>query len=168
MNCLQYAKCLHCGTKIELPKKSFCCTNHKTYYYNKQNNYEKQKEYRSRSPRHFMNGLTHKKIKDRNLTVDFLDSLYKKQNGKCAISGRDMTYITGQGRVPTNISIDRIDSSKGYEEENCQLTCLQVNLMKQNLHESDLVFWCEDIVTNTRNNIIKSFNKSLEHIWGKK
>jgi len=108
-----------------------------------------------------MNGLTHKKIKDRNLSVDFLYSLWEKQEGLCAISGREMTYITGEGRIPTNISVDRIDSSIGYEESNCQLTCLQVNLMKQNLNESDLIFWCNDIVGKSIEDSHKFMNEAV-------
>lgn len=158
-------KCLHCNIEIELPKKKFCCTNHKTYYYNKQNNYERQKEYRSRSPRHFMNGLTHKKIKGRDLSVEFLDNLYKSQNGKCAISGKEMTYITGKGRVSTNISVDRIDSSKGYEEGNCQLVCLQVNFMKQNLTDSELIDWCLEIGEYQLKRIEEDMDLDLEGLW---
>jgi len=104
-----------------------------------------------------MNGLTHKKIKDRDLSVDFLYSLWEKQDGKCAISGREMTYITGMGRVPTNISVDRIDSSIGYAEDNCQLTCLQANLMKQNLSGSELLEWCTDIQEHQHDLTERSF-----------
>ena len=73
-------------------------------------------------------------------------SLYEKQEGKCALSGRTMTYQTGEGRVPTNISIDRIDPKIGYELGNIQLVCIQANKMKAELSGNELRDWCLDIV----------------------
>lgn len=72
--------------------------------------------------------------------------LYAKQEGRCALSGRIMTYQTGLGRIPTNLSIDRIDSQIGYELSNIQLVCIQANKMKAELSSEDLTSWCEDIV----------------------
>lgn len=77
-------------------------------------------------------------------------SLYEDQDGKCALSGYNMTYITGQGRVPTNISIDRIDSNMGYVEGNIQLVCRQSNVMKMELTMEQLAEWCEAIATNLK------------------
>ncbi len=42
-----------------------------------------------------------------------LYNCYHKQEGKCALSGQRMTWLTGQGKVDTNISLDRIDPEKG-------------------------------------------------------
>jgi hypothetical protein len=56
-----------------------------------------------------------------------------------------MTFIVGQGVVHTNISIDRIDSSLGYDEGNLQLVCRQANIMKQQMSCQELASWCEDI-----------------------
>ena len=67
------------------------------------------------------------------LDVDFLVELYNKQNGKCAISGIPMTHIAGQGIIPTNISMDRIDNSVGYKKDNVQLTCRFINHAKMNM-----------------------------------
>lgn len=57
-----------------------------------------------------------------------------------------MTHLRGHGRLMTNVSIDRIDSSKGYEEGNVQLVCHITNLMKQDLSISELKMWCAKIV----------------------
>jgi hypothetical protein len=57
-----------------------------------------------------------------------------------------MTYIAGQGRVGTNISIDRIDSSVGYVRGNVQFVCDVVNRMKQDLSQTDLFVWCKRII----------------------
>ena len=61
---------------------------------------------------------------------EYLDYLWKKQKGKCALSGIKMTYIKGQNIVLTNVSPDRIDSDKHYEVGNVQLVCYVYNSMK--------------------------------------
>lgn len=57
------------------------------------------------------------------ITKEDLMILWKSQNGKCAISGLDMTYELGEGRLYTNVSIDQIIPSKGYTADNIQLVC---------------------------------------------
>lgn len=103
-------------------------------------------KWRSSSPRKFLSSSLSKGVGREQLSLDYMMELYEKQEGKCALSGREMTYITGNGRVPTNISIDRIDSSVGYEEGNVQLVCIQANKMKAELRTDDLLSWCKDIL----------------------
>ena len=76
--------------------------------------------------------------------------LWDTQHGKCAISGIDMTYIANCGRIPTNVSVDRIDSSKGYIKGNVQLVCMAVNQMKNDLDMQTLLTFCDAIVSNAR------------------
>ena len=57
-----------------------------------------------------------------------------------------MTYQAGSGRVNTNISIDRIDSSVGYVRGNVQFVCDVANRMKQDLSQKELLVWCERIL----------------------
>lgn len=57
-----------------------------------------------------------------------------------------MTYQAGAGRVRTNISIDRIDSSKGYVRGNVQFVCDVVNRMKADMHVTELQYWCKKIL----------------------
>lgn len=105
-------------------------------------------KHRGASPRNFLLSLSKKKLERRDLTIDFLLYLYERQKGLCAISGIEMTHITGSGRIPTNISIDRIDSNKGYDENNVQLVCRQVNIMKSELSLDELKQWCFSIVNS--------------------
>lgn len=81
---------------------------------------------------------------------EYLYDLWDKQNGKCAISGMDMTYISNCGRIPTNVSVDRIDSAKGYIKGNVQLVCMAVNQMKSDLDMQTLLTFCEAILINAR------------------
>ena len=83
------------------------------------------------------------------ITHEDLEALWEKQAGLCAISKVPMTYEKGAGRVPTNLSIDRVDSSVGYTADNVQLVCYQANLMKSELDIDQLKFWCERILNAT-------------------
>ena len=83
-----------------------------------------------------------------DLDLEFIMYLWAKQNGKCAITGLDMTYKFYEGRVNTNVSIDRIDSSKGYTKDNVQLVCMVANQMKNDLTQSQLLDLCRMIITN--------------------
>lgn len=78
--------------------------------------------------------------------VNYLKELWEKQNGKCALSGIDMTYKIFQGRINTNVSIDRIDSTKGYIKNNIQLVCMVINQMKNDLSVSELIHFCKNII----------------------
>jgi len=70
-----------------------------------------------------------KKVKFK-LSEKQLDNLFKKQNGRCGISGVKMTFIPGERNRwnPFKVSIDRIDNNRGYTSDNIRLVCLAVNL----------------------------------------
>lgn len=106
-----------------------------------------------------MNGNPEKYIKHllqkperKHLEVNQILSLLEKQGGKCALSGVDMTFtkIAGQPKVHTNLSIDRIDSSIGYEIDNIQLVTSVVNIMKTTLSVEELQWWCGKIIDNSK------------------
>jgi hypothetical protein len=102
-------------------------------------------KWRGANYRNFLMSLRTKLSQRRDLDIDFLCNLFDKQNGKCAISGRDMTFICGKGVIPTNISIDRINPLGEYTEENVRLVCRQANCMKQRFSDEELAEWCKDI-----------------------
>ena len=78
----------------------------------------------------------------------FLRELWNIQEGKCAISGIQMTYEMFNGRIPTNVSVDRIDSTRSYEKDNIQLVCMAVNQMKSDMSLEQLLYFCEQIISN--------------------
>jgi hypothetical protein len=92
--------------------------------------------------------------KRRPVTITFEEFMktwadQKKKYGLiCPISGQKMTYQQGLGNLETNISIDRIDSSKDYVKGNIQFICRRVNTMKHNVTLEDLVFWSRAIMVN--------------------
>ena len=83
------------------------------------------------------------------ITQAHLYNLFHKQKGKCALSGQKMTWLTGQGRVDTNISLDRIDPKKSYTPDNIQLICYRCNIMKHDLKE-DMLMKYVDMINTTK------------------
>jgi hypothetical protein len=80
-----------------------------------------------------------------NLDQEFLKELWISQDGKCAISGIQMTHQLFVGRLPTTLSIDRIDCKKGYTKDNIQLLCNYVNFMKSTRSQEELIEYCKII-----------------------
>ena len=72
---------------------------------------------------------------DFTLPKEFIKELYEKQNGRCALTGWKLVIAPTQRQVgclknPLELSVDRIDSNKGYIPENVQLTGQFVNKLK--------------------------------------
>lgn len=88
----------------------------------------------------------------KSLNVDFLVSLFEKQRGLCAITGDRMTHICGKGRINSNLSLDRIDSSRGYEPDNIQLACWYANRLKLTYGNEELVAICRKVVAWSERN----------------
>ena len=87
-----------------------------------------------------------------NLTKDFLGALNISQKGNCALTGIALNW-DGQSRAKKKgaspfdrASLDRIDPSKGYTEDNVQLVADFVNRMKYQLTEDELLAACRLIV----------------------
>jgi len=99
-------------------------------------------------------GLKDRAIKS-NLELDFnkeyLRELWINQEGLCAISKIKMTTIFYAGRTPTNMSVDRIDSNKGYIKGNIQLVCMAINQMKSDLTIDELLNFCRQIIETHEN-----------------
>lgn len=81
-----------------------------------------------------------------HIGLDDIQNLWYEQRGLCALSGIEMTYCFDLGRVPTNVSIDKIDKSKGYIKDNIQLVCMAVNQMKSDLSMDELLTFCTAII----------------------
>lgn len=69
-----------------------------------------------------------------DLDLEFLLYLWEKQKGKCYYTNRDLSLIIND---QNKLSIDRIDSSKGYVKNNVVLCCNIVNYIKLDLSEND-------------------------------
>lgn len=87
-----------------------------------------------------------------NVTIDDIKEIYQQQEGRCALSDIEMTHSKMSDRKEGddcyiihrwNISVDRIDSMKGYEKDNIQLLCCIINRMKHDLPQADFIEICK-------------------------
>lgn len=151
LDCFYSNGCFSDGTKKYRTRCKDCVL--KKAKKNQTVSYKTKSEKRSSSPKNFISGILNHATKRKqhlgfNIDLIYLLNLYEKQNGLCAISGVNMTYLAGKGRVFTNVSIDRIDSNKGYLRGNVQFVCDIVNIMKSNMSHEELLFWCKSILNN--------------------
>lgn len=85
---------------------------------------------------------------DFDLTLEYLEELWNKQNGFCAISGIPMTLNVDKGRNPYNVSVDQINPSGGYTKDNIQLVCMCVNQLKSDFDMSVILNICKNILNH--------------------
>lgn len=81
-----------------------------------------------------------------SLTYEQIQLMYNTQQGKCSMSGTAMTHHSSQERMESNISIDRIDSSRGYTPDNVQLVSWRCNVIKGNMNNKELLRMCKLII----------------------
>lgn len=86
-----------------------------------------------------------------NLSKEFLYKLYEKQKGACYYTGKRMNLTIYSGIMPNRenidkfkdyLTIDRLNSSKGYVEGNVVLCTLKVNTAKGSLSYDEFVQIC--------------------------
>lgn len=78
-----------------------------------------------------------------DLDIDYLWELYLKQNKKCKITGVDITIINkniNNNYILNTASLDRIDSSKGYEKDNVRWVHKIINSIKSDMSDDELIF----------------------------
>lgn len=120
------------------------------------------KKYRT-TPRGRMNSMWHtlkKGAKQRGIEFEISQEwLYNKiLEGRCEKTGipfvldadthKDTVVSKGQSRNPWAPSLDRIDSSKGYTEDNCQIVCYAYNMAKGCFDESVVEMLCRGYLTH--------------------
>lgn len=83
------------------------------------------------------------------LTEEEFKGIWKKQKGKCALSGIDLTLEHGSIAVPnpTRLSVDRIDSTQGYSKDNVQLITWQLNSAKNVWSNQQLIEVCRAVAS---------------------
>ena len=105
---------------------------------------------RTKSVRSYLQYLRSKAVQRKKglevISIDALELLWATQNGKCALTGWPMTMELANGVVPTNCSLDRVDSTQGYVVGNVQLVCRAANVAKSNLTQNDFVHLCKAVL----------------------
>lgn len=82
-----------------------------------------------------------------SITIEYLWELLLKQNKKCALSGMNLVFSETRKNKDKSktVSVDRIDSSKGYVEGNVQWVHKQINIMKNSLSDSEFIEFCKKV-----------------------
>lgn len=82
-----------------------------------------------------------------DLTAQFLWELYERQNRKCALSGEEIKFsYTNSNRPEGTISLDRIDSNKGYTKDNVQWVHKDINTLKTDFDQAKFLELCKKVV----------------------
>lgn len=87
--------------------------------------------------------------RDFDITDDQILNLLIKQDYRCAMTGIKMNPSKQSGfknKDPYTVSIDRIDTSKGYLIDNVQLVCTICNLFKNSYNIEDVGIVCKEYV----------------------
>ena len=121
--------------------RNFEHINSRNKNYREQNGnwYNKSIEHRLRYVIQLGKDRAKKKNIEWNLSLGFLLSLWEKQQSKCAYSGVPLTF---EENHPHTVSLDRLDSSKAYTEDNVQFVCTIVNYIKQRFSEDAFFDYC--------------------------
>ena len=80
-----------------------------------------------------------------SIDIDWLLEQWQRQEGRCALTGLEMTLEIGDGSrryIPFNPSLDRIDPKKGYTKENTRLVCTIVNIALNQFGEDAFARMC--------------------------
>lgn len=84
------------------------------------------------------------------LSKEYLWNLYVNQNKKCALTGMDIDFGIDDSRnlstYQGSASLDRIDSTVGYVENNVQWVHKHINVMKNEYEESYFKELCKLVV----------------------
>jgi hypothetical protein len=86
--------------------------------------------------------------------MDYLETVWKRQNGRCALSGlifHDEIFPDVFVKKPFAPSIDRIDCLGSYVKENIQLVCTAVNFARGQ--------WGDDVLKQVAYGIVETENK---------
>lgn len=90
-----------------------------------------------------------------SISVEYVKSIWQKQEGRCAYTKLPLTADANQ---LTTMSLDRIDSDVGYVEGNVQLVCISINRMKLDYPEHQFIQLCHCVA---QNNSIKDYPTEL-------
>lgn len=112
---------------------------------------QKKKDLTESSWVEYFKAIIYHKKRITTLSVQDLLDLYEEQEGLCAITKVPLTRIQGKGKVLTNLSLDRIEAGGPYIKSNLRLVCYIVNVMRHNLTDSELTWWCQKVVDETNN-----------------
>lgn len=84
---------------------------------------------------------------DFDITIEDVLKVYLDQGKVCSLSGIPIGWTRME--KSHNISIDRIDSDKGYTTDNIQLVYPKINMMKFTYSQDEFIDLCRLVSNNT-------------------
>lgn len=106
---------------------------------------ERQKEWKARNPAKYL--LQNCRLRAKKLGLDFdLSPEDISVPTHCPYLGCELTTRFEEGFVPTNMSVDRIDNSKGYVKGNVQIVSRRANSMKSDASPEELIRFARSIL----------------------
>lgn len=85
-----------------------------------------------------------------DLTIQQLDQIYDRQDGKCFYTNQPFILATQAKHclLESNISLDRIDISQGYSLDNVVMCTKMVNIARNVCTQQDFIDMCRQVARN--------------------
>lgn len=94
---------------------------------------------------HYYNKLKKTAIKRKiqfSITAEYMWNMLKQQDYSCALTGRDIYFNSERDKT---VSLDRIDSSKGYIKNNIQWLHKEINMFKHKWGQEKFISMCYEV-----------------------
>ncbi len=169
----------NCGNLLDVSRNSLVRGNTKSCGCSRIMTPEKALKYSK--PDSALNGVIHsyrKNAKNKNLECSLSNEQFKKFFEKnCFYCGlKPSTVFNSRSHKLVYNGIDRVDSSKGYNEENCVACCTQCNRSKRASTENEFREWIKKVHKHLNNNeklvsISKKISKNssiFKHLYSNK
>lgn len=132
---------------FRLTNNRWRCNECRTCFQIKYRAYNKKPSTRVRHMVFDMNKSARKKKFDCDITVADVFQMYEDQNGKCALTGFDMTLGSSDDPVEKRYaaSPDRINNELGYTKDNVWLVAARANSIKSDMTLEELIEWCDAV-----------------------
>jgi transposase len=85
-----------------------------------------------------------------SLTKEYVENLFMSQNEYCALSGVKLNFSRSREKTLTTASLDRINSNKGYIENNVQWIHKTLNRSKNTIPNNEFINWCKLVAENNK------------------
>lgn len=79
-----------------------------------------------------------------DLTTEFLEMMFARQEGRCAWTGVKMTTDIGSDRLRI-VTLDRLDNTRGYTSDNVTLVCKAANQARGDASVEEFVRFLDDV-----------------------
>jgi ferredoxin len=86
------------------------------------------------------------------LSSEDVEALWTRQRGLCAYTGAKMTFMPND---PNKVSLDRVDSTKGYDRSNVVLCGARANIMKRDMSVSEFIAACAAVVRHAGTEVVE-------------